>query len=91
MCDKSGRGQRDDRATEKVSNPNHGPARPKFIHTCEIMRAIRFSGRGRTEAPFSCLPAPNVLMNMWLMILGSDMTVAVRLLMVATVSNAGRR
>ena len=41
------------------------------------MRAIRFSGRGRTEAPFSCLPAPKVLMNMWLMILGSDMTVAV--------------
>lgn len=55
------------------------------------MRAIRFSGRGRTEAPFSCLPAPKVLMNMWLMILGSDMTVTVRLLMVATRSEVKLR
>ena len=45
------------------------------------MRAIRFSGRGRTEAPFSCLPAPKLLINMWLIILGSAMTVAVCMLM----------
>lgn len=31
MCDKSVQGQRDDRATEKVSNLNHRPARSKFI------------------------------------------------------------
>lgn len=43
------------------------------MHTYEIMRAIRFSGRGRTEAPFSCLFALILLTNMWLITLGSDM------------------
>ena len=52
------------------------------------MRAIRFSGRGRTEAPFSCLPAPKLLINMWLIILGSAMTVAVCMLMVGYLRNA---
>ncbi len=44
------------------------------------MRAIRFSGSGRTEAPFSCLLAPMLLINMLLIRLGSDMTTAVWIL-----------
>ena len=52
------------------------------------MRAIRFRGRGRTEAPFSCLPAPKLLINIWLIILGSAMTVAVCMLMVGYLRNA---
>ena len=52
------------------------------------MRAIRFSGSGRTEAPFSCLPAPKLLMNMWLIMLGSDMTVAFCMLTVVGMSNS---
>ena len=58
------------------------------MRTYEIMRAIRFSGRGRTEAPFSCLPAPKLLINMWLIILGSAMTVAVCMLMLGYLGNA---
>ena len=58
------------------------------MHTYEIMRAIRFNGRGRTEAPFSCLPVPKLLINMWLMILGSAMTVAVCKLMVGYLGDA---
>lgn len=50
------------------------------MHTYEIMRAIRFSGRGKTEAPFSCLLAPKLLTNMWLIMLGSGMTMAVSML-----------
>ena len=46
------------------------------------MRAIRFSGRGRTEAPFSCLFAPTLLTNMLLIMLGSGMTMAVWMLRV---------
>ena len=46
------------------------------------MRAIKFRGRGRTEAPFSCLFAPILLTNMRLMLLGSDMTMAVWMLRV---------
>lgn len=47
-----------------------------------MMRAIRFSGSGRTEAPFSCLLAPKLLINIWLMMLGSDMMMAVWMLRV---------
>lgn len=43
------------------------------VHTYEIMRAIKLSGRGRTEAAFSCLFVPIVLTNILLIMLGSDM------------------
>lgn len=41
------------------------------------MRAIRFRGRGRTEASFSCLLAPTLLKKILLMMLGSGMTTVV--------------
>lgn len=44
------------------------------------MRAIRFSGRGKTEAAFSCLFVPILLTNILLMILGSDMMIGVWML-----------
>ena len=43
------------------------------------MRAIRFNGNGSTDAPFSCLLAPKLLMNIWLMMLGSDMAIVVQI------------
>ena len=43
-----------------------------MVHTHEIIRAIRLSGRGRTEAAFSCLFWPMLLTNILLIMLGSD-------------------
>ena len=60
-----------------ISFLHHGSMVCPCVHTYEIMRAMRLRGSGKTEAPFSCLPAPKVLMNMWLIILGSDMTAVV--------------
>lgn len=73
MCDKFWQGLPDDRAVGMI-NFSYQLIKYKYLlHTYEMIRAIRLSGRGRTEAAFSCLFVLMVLTNMLLIMLGSDM------------------